>query len=288
GIPRLERTPSVSERSESSTSSASTILRPAFTRCFDKELGILPSAEECEAEGMFHLARIPLREVGPIPDFKSIHKHFFSRGDIRFRDQRADRHYCQVISDLGRCLSSFQTSGGTVVRRNHVYKVHNDMYNELVEFRRSQGEDLLASVSQGVKGVKGVKRPNLSSEELVELKDKVSLILASGIAYDNLPLSFCQTHAVRELLALIHPSLTPPSQSSLNVSIMRTHASATSAIRDVLTRHVLRGSFTSDSWTSKGNHRKFIGITLPATVDSDRFHPFGIATHRLGAQKYPE
>ncbi|KAG0195213.1 hypothetical protein BGX28_001986, partial [Mortierella sp. GBA30] len=96
---------STSRESSNASFRNSAIRHPSqtdFTRYYDLALGKLPPVSACVAAGLVHLARIPLRDVAPLDEITSLHKHFFARtkteGDT-IDDTGEVWWYCRVLTD---------------------------------------------------------------------------------------------------------------------------------------------------------------------------------------------
>ncbi|KAF9980723.1 hypothetical protein BGZ79_006259, partial [Entomortierella chlamydospora] len=132
------------------------------------------------------------------------------------------------------------------------------MLDQLIEFRICQGEDPLAcnvlfqQRSQSTKA-----NPNaMSAEEM----DKLALAIAKGIAVDQLPLSIGKSDLVKNLVHFFKPGCPIPSEKAIVEAVLRQYHSLAFDTKQVFRSDVAFGSFTSDTWSSKGN-RKFIGLT---------------------------
>jgi len=149
----------------------------------------------------------------------------------------------------------------------HIRAQHSPELDELLEFRVNQGEDPLSrnglfEQAAAIKKQKKLQHKKLDKSEEANLKDQIALILATGAATDLLPLSFARSYTLNALIRLFQPDLTAPCKSLIDTSVMNKYSQIFTEIKNKVGMDIIRGSFTADAWSSKGNQRKFVGITL--------------------------
>ncbi|KAF9407458.1 hypothetical protein BGZ76_006105 [Entomortierella beljakovae] len=278
----------VSARSH--TSEKSSVITPAysFQAYYQQDLGFLPPPEVCRLAGKTNLARAPIQVANKVDSITSIHRHFFSPGNegdakkvslLMPKDRYivANFWFCRVEG----CDKKKPKSGSTRLRLAHVKKFHPEIALEIIEFRQLQGEPLQAAndlwKSHEKKPKERGKGLNKNDHETL------ARVIAEGIALDNLPFSILTSQTLRNVIRFFDPECPVPGIAAIETALDKEYYSLLFKAKKILQVNVSYGSFTADTWTSKGEGRKFLGLTFHY-LDPE-FVPHSVA---IGFKAMPE
>ncbi|KAI7828156.1 hypothetical protein BC939DRAFT_443745 [Gamsiella multidivaricata] len=128
-----------------------------------------------------------------------------------------------------------------------------------------QGEDPLASnpvtSRQPDSMFRRSTRPGHNKPQDDNRMRELSVVLAKGIALGQYPISITESDLVKSLVRFFGPSCVEPSRDSSEDSLMRVYYQLAHDVKQIFLKDVAVGSFTADTWSSKGN-RKFLGLTF--------------------------
>lgn len=156
-------------------------------------------------------------------------------------------------------------------RIRHIRNTHYDVFNELMNFWESQGENdgqkALEALCQCRSKAGGRTDPGTPKRLSKQQQDNntptrsLTAVMAHGIAVSQLPLSIVSSVFTMNIIKHLDRTITIPTEGAVTEATIAVSYRMAHALKQYLKSDADVGSFTADTWSTPGWSIKFIGLT---------------------------